>query len=136
MIMKYDTLSYHGCNSGKNSIQQLITDISQAMKAKLCFHHHFKLQIKLFAGISNFWDSKWMFFQCILTSNIHINCLLLWFTKAIVCCTGKYSCISPVDVCYSQHLSALYHTSISLLEPRLLFGPSDVWFWLTRSFTG
>ena len=75
------------------------------------------------------------FSQCILTSNIHINCLIHWFTKAIVCCTGIISCISPVDVCYSQHLSFLHHNSISLV-PRLLFGPSDVWFWLTCCFTG
>ena len=32
-----------------------------------------------------------VFFQCILTSNIHINCLVLWFTKAIICYTGKCS---------------------------------------------
>ena len=76
-----------------------------------------------------------VFFGYILTNNIHINCLVLWFTKAIVCCTGKYSCISPADVCYSQHLSYLYHTSISLV-PRLLFGPGDVWFYLTQCFTG
>ena len=75
------------------------------------------------------------FSQCILTSNIHINCSFLWFTKAIVCCTGITSCISPLDVCYSQHLSFLHHTSISLV-PRLLFGPSDVWFWSTQSFAG
>ena len=31
------------------------------------------------------------FFQCILTSNIHMNCSLFWFTKAIICCTGKCS---------------------------------------------
>ena len=37
-------------------------------------------------------------FQCILTCNIHIDSLVLWFTKAIVCCTSKCSCISPVDV--------------------------------------
>ena len=71
-----------------------------------------------------------VFFQCILTSNVHINCLILWFTKAIICCTSIISCISPVDVCYSQHLSFLHHTSISLV-PRLLFSPSDVWFWYT-----
>ena len=75
------------------------------------------------------------FFQCILTSNIHINCLALWFTKAIVCCTGIISCISPIDVCYIQHLSFLHHNSISLV-PRLLFGPGDVWFWLTQSGAG
>ena len=40
----------------------------------------------------------------ILSSNIHWNCSVLWFNKAIVCCTGKCSCITPVDVCYSQHL--------------------------------
>ena len=68
-----------------------------------------------------------VFFLYILTSNIHINCSVLWFTKPIVCCTGKCSCISPFDVCYGQHLSFLHHTSISLV-PRLLFGPGDVWF--------
>ena len=72
------------------------------------------------------------FFQSILTSHIRINCLILWFTKAIICCTGKCSCISPVDVCYSQHLSFLHHNSISLVS-RLLFGPSDVWFWSTQN---
>ena len=70
--------------------------------------------------------SESKFFQCILTSNIHINCLILWFTKAIVCCTGIISCISPVHVCYSQHLSFLYHTSTSLV-PRLFFGPGNAW---------
>ena len=70
------------------------------------------------------------FFQYILTNNIHINCLALWFTKAIICCTGKCACITPIDFCYSQHLSFLHHTSISLV-PRLLFGPSDAWFWST-----
>ena len=68
-----------------------------------------------------------VFFQCILTSNIHINYSVLWFTKAIVCCTGIISCIRPVDVCYNQHLSFLHHNSISLV-PRLLSGPGDVWF--------
>ena len=68
--------------------------------------------------------------QCILTNNIHVNCSVLWFPKTIVCCTGECSCISPFDVCYSQHLSFLYHTNISLV-PRLLFGPGDVWFYLT-----
>ena len=63
------------------------------------------------------------FSQCILTSNIHINCLILWFTKAIICCTGIFSCINPVDGCYGQHLSFLHHNSISLV-PGLLFGPS------------
>ena len=67
------------------------------------------------------------FFKFILTSNIHINCSVLWFTKAIVCCTSKLSCISPLDICYSQHLSFLHHTSTSLV-PRLLFCPGDVWF--------
>ena len=71
-------------------------------------------------------------FQCILTSNSHINCLVLRFAKAIVCCTGKCSCISPVDVCYSQRLSFLHHISF----PSLFFGPSDVWFWSTWCFTG
>ena len=52
------------------------------------------------------------FSQCILTSNSHINCLILWFTKAIICCTGIFSCINPVDVCYGQHLSFLHHNSI------------------------
>ena len=65
-------------------------------------------------------------FQCILTSNIHINCLILWFTKANVCCTGIISCISPVDVCYCQHLSFLHHTSTALV-PRLFFGPVNAW---------
>ena len=74
------------------------------------------------------------FFQCILTNNIHVNCSVLWFTKAIVCCTCKCSCISPFDVCYSQHLSFLHHTNISLV-PRILFGPGDVWFYLTPCFT-
>ena len=76
-----------------------------------------------------------VFFQYILTSDIHINCLVFWFTKAIICCTGKCSCISPVDVCYGQHFSFLHHTSISLV-PRLLFGPGDVWFKSTQCFTG
>ena len=70
------------------------------------------------------------FFKSILTSNIHRNCFVLWFTKAIVCCTGVISCISPVDVCYSQHLSFFHHNSFSLV-PRLFFSPSDVWFWST-----
>ena len=70
-----------------------------------------------------------MFFSMhtVLTNNIHINCSVLWFTKAIVCCTGIISCISPVDVCYSQYFSFLHHNSISLV-PRLLFGPSNVWY--------
>ena len=67
-------------------------------------------------------------------NNIHINCLVLWFAKAIICYTGECSCISPVDVCYSQYLSFLHHTSISL-APRPLFGPGDVWFWSSRCFT-
>ena len=62
----------------------------------------------------------------ILSSNIHWNCSVLWFNKAIVCCTGKCSCITPVDVCYSQHLSFLHHTSISLVHclslVQVLFG--------------
>ena len=70
----------------------------------------------------------------ILTSNNHINCLVLWFTKAIVCYTGIIPCITPVDVCYSQHLSFLHHNSIPLV-PKLLFGPSDVWLHSTRCFT-
>ena len=75
------------------------------------------------------------FFKCILTSNIHINCLVLWFTKAIVCWTIIFSCISPVNVFYIQHLSFLHHNSISLV-PRLLLGPGDVWFWSTQSVAG
>ena len=74
-----------------------------------------------------------VFFQCILTNNIHINCSVPWFTKAIVCWTVIFSCISPVDVVYIQHLSFLHHNSISLV-PRLLFGPGDVWFYFTRCF--
>ena len=73
-------------------------------------------------------------FQWILTNNIYIYGSALWFTKAIVCCTGIISCINPVDVCYSQHLSFLHHMSISLV-PRLLFGPGDVWSYSTRCFT-
>ena len=64
-----------------------------------------------------------IFSMHILTSNIHINCLILWFTKAIVCCTGIISCIIPVDVFYSQHFSLLHKV------PRLFFGPVDGWFW-------
>ena len=79
--------------------------------------------------------SVYGFCQYILTSNIHINHLVLWFTKAIVCCTGKCSCVGPFDVSYIQHFSFLHHTSISLV-PRLLFGPTDVWFKSTQCFTG
>ena len=75
------------------------------------------------------------FFKCILTSNIHINCLVLWFTKAIVRWTIIFSCISPVNVFYIQHLSFLHHNSISLV-PRLLLCPGDVWFWSTQSVAG
>ena len=72
------------------------------------------------------------FLQCILTSNIHINCSVLWFTKAIVRWTVIFSCISSVDVCYTQHFS-LHHINIPLV-PWLLFGPGDVWFYSTWCF--
>ena len=43
VIMKQEPLSLHGCNSGKSSIQQLTTDIFQAMKTSISFHQHFHL---------------------------------------------------------------------------------------------
>ena len=37
MIMKYEALSFHGCDSGKSSVQQLITYISQEMETWYVF---------------------------------------------------------------------------------------------------
>ena len=92
------------------------------------------LQQRKYMESTSLFNISQCFFQCILTSNIHINCSVLWFTKAIVCCTGKHACISPVDVCYIQLFSFWELTSI-LLVPRLLFGPCDGWCSLTWCFT-
>ena len=96
---------------------------------------HSTIQHRKYKESSSLSNISQSFFQCILTSNIHINCLVLCFTEAIVCCTGIFSCISPLHVFLSQQVSFLHHTSISLISG-LPFGPSDVWFWSTRSFAG
>ena len=112
IFFKIELVALHGCtqpNINKNKWQHSTLQHRKHIKSAFLFN------------ISH------CFFQYILTSNIHINCLILWFTKAIVCCTGKCSCINPFDVCYSQHFSFVHHTSISLV-PRPLFSPCDVWF--------
>ena len=115
----------------KFSLEPCMDVLSQASIKVILSIVHYNRKYRESASLFNI---SQCFFQCILTNNIHINCSVLWFTKTIVCCTGKCSCISPFNVCYSQHLSFLHHTNISLV-PRLLFGPGDFWFYLTWYFT-